>query len=126
LAANSTAFSFSSADYNAGTMWAGGSPTRLTAPIGGIYVVTAAVEFAANATGNRQVHLYQNGSERTRITVPSVGAGLATRVSHSDTFNMAAADYIECFVFQDSGGNLNITNGGDMSCLAATWIRRNV
>lgn len=123
---SATAVSFGAADYNAGTMWAGGAPTRLTAPIGGVYTVTASVEFAANATGNRQVHIYQNGSERTRITVPSVGSGLATRVSHSDTLNMAASDYVECFVFQDSGGNLNITNGGDMPCLAATWIRRNV
>lgn len=123
---STTAVSFGAADYNAGTMWAGGSPTRLTAPIGGVYVITAAVEFAANATGNRQVHIYQNGSEHSRITVPSVGSGLATRVAIADTLNMAASDYVECFVFQDSGGSLNITNGADMPYLAATWVRRNV
>ena len=97
-----------------------GSAWRVVA---GVYTVSAAVEFAQNATGNRQVHIYTNGSEHSRVTVPSVGSGLATRVSHSAIVELAAGGYVECFVFQDSGGPLNITNGANTPNLAFVWNR---
>lgn len=120
---SATAVSFGAELFDHGGCWVIGSPTRLTAPVAGVYSVSAAVEFAANATGNRQVHIYTNGSEHSRITVPSVGAGLATRVSHNAIVQLAAAEYVEVFVFQDSGGNLNITNGANMPNLAFAWLR---
>lgn len=120
---SATAVSFGAEIFDHGNCWVIGSPTRLTAPIAGVYTVTAAVEFAQNATGNRQVHIYTNGSEHSRVTVPSVGSGLATRVSHSAIVELAAGGYVECFVFQDSGGNLNITNGANTPNLAFVWNR---
>lgn len=112
---SATAISFNTELHDlGGGMWVIGSPTRLTAPIAGLYLCGAAAEFAANATGNRQVQIMVNGSENHRITIPSVGSGLATRVMAASLVSLAASDFIEFNVFQDSGGSLNLTNGGNM------------
>lgn len=111
------AISFNTEQHDLGSgMWVVGSPTRLTVPSGqgGMYMVGAAAEFAANATGNRQIQTMINGSEHYRITIPSVGSGLATRVVTAGMVSLAAADFVEFNCFQDSGGNLNLTNGGNM------------
>lgn len=87
--------------------------TRITINKTGKYVIWAGVGWAANATGIRQVNITKNGT-----TV------LATNQTHSpngiNNFNMTqstiadltAGDYVECIVFQNSGGALNVVGGG--------------
>lgn len=121
--ASATAISFNVESYDSQGCYSAGSPTRMTAPFAGIYNVQASAEFAQNATGNRQLHIYVNGATHVRQTIPSIGSGLATRVSIGANVSLAAADYVEVFAFQDSGAALNLTNGDDQPCLTFVWLR---
>lgn len=108
--ANSTfqALTFDTETFDTDTMHsAGTNPTRLTAITAGKYVVTACAAFASNATGARIAALRLNGSQLNQQRIPAVN-GYETMIVLSDIYNLAANDYVEVFVFQDSGAALNV------------------
>jgi hypothetical protein len=85
--------------------------SRLTCRYAGKYHVTANCEFVANATGYRWLTLRVNGTAAQYL-------GLDRRVGHatvggtllvSADLDLAVNDYVQAFVFQDSGGNLNVS-----------------
>lgn len=87
------------------------NPTRLTVPAGkdGLYLITFTAEFSASAAGTfRQAVARLNG-----VTVvaqdmrPPVGGGNVTITNFSTVAKLAAADYIEIRLLQDSGVGLN-------------------
>lgn len=85
----------------------------MTAPYKGRYYIGGSIEWAANATGVRRVLIKLNGS--------TVIAGLLTTGSAADTgfmtlstfFELSKSDYVELYVRQDSGGNLNVNASGN-------------
>lgn len=89
----------------------GGTPTRITFPRAGHYLVEVEVIFAPNATGYRAIELRLNaGGSDSAFALTSVGAGYSTvaRLSFL-TISRAAADYYEVFAWQSSGAPLNAT-----------------
>lgn len=95
---------------------------RLTVPtgMGGVYVITVTVEFAANATGRRQAIIQLNGSPGagTGTTIGQdarkpvdQGDAQQTRICVAITERLADGDFVTANVYQDSGGNLAV-NGG--------------
>ena len=119
--ATSTAISFDTEVYDHGNLWAIGNPTRLVAPVNGIYLVTVGIEWVANATGTRFLFFKKNG---TTDLGPSHGQiGVATndnqnRQVNSTQVKLAATDYVEVIVNQGSGGNLNLNSSADFFPLA--------
>lgn len=92
----------------ASVQWAAGSSTRLTAQAPGVYRLSASVVFAANATGERAVWFRKNGATfLPGLRVPATAAN-ATATAAATTVILNASDYVECFVYQNSGGNLNV------------------
>ena len=90
--------------------------TRLTVPAGkaGYYLITANGNFSLNATGSRGLAFFKNGSY-LRYSNDVIGnASYYVGPSLTVVYNLAEADYIELFVTQTSGGNLNFdkTLGG--------------
>lgn len=89
------------------------NPSRMTVPtgLGGLYAIQASLVFAANATGQRTISLQKNGT--TALTVandfPFANAGIATGMTQTVWALLSAGDYVEVNVFQNSGGNLNVT-----------------
>lgn len=88
--------------------------TRIRAVTAGRYQVTAKFYFAPNATGARGVNFTANGAgARTALNqVCSDGFDMAVNQTNQAlvrTFewNAAAGDYIEAWIYQSSGGNLN-------------------
>lgn len=82
--------------------------TRITIPagLGGYYKVTANSGFLSNASGRRIMAIALNGSIVSQIET-SANASAEPAASLTDTYSLAAADYLEINVFQTSGGNLN-------------------
>jgi hypothetical protein len=82
--------------------------SRLTVPTGkaGYYLITAQGSFALNATGQRDIVFYKNGSYLRYSN--SVAGNSTVYVGNNLTvvYNLAEGDYIELFVYQSSGGNL--------------------
>lgn len=85
---------------------------RITVPSGegGLYTIAAVVNFAANATGFRQLLFRVNNTTNyDAFALPNNGAGAATIFGTSRSLVLAAGDFVTCRVFQNSGGALNVT-----------------
>jgi hypothetical protein len=88
--------------------------TRFTIPagLGGKYLVSGSVRFNPNATGRRLVGIEKNGG--TGVTYEGTpGASSFITLPVQGIFTLAAADYVELNVYQDSGGTLNTLGGSD-------------
>lgn len=100
------------------------SSERITINTAGLYLVTAAIEWAANATGLRGLQISLNGS--TPIVTDhenSNGASFGTAISVSTVYKFTAGQYFEVHGFQNSGGNLGIASSANWTPeVSATWI----
>ena len=95
--------------------WAIGTPTRLTAQIDGIYVISGCIAWASNVTGERRVAIRFNGGNHVaEQREQTVVAGWVVQ-SVSTTYKMVATDFVELMAFQNSGGNLNVNSAADYS-----------
>lgn len=94
--------------------------SRITVQTAGRYLVSGTVLFDANATGARQAYVKVNGTtdyDLGLLPAPSSGSMILTGVR---AIVCAASDYLELYVSQTSGGNLNVT----MREFAALFITR--
>lgn len=95
--------------------------SRLTCKTAGVYLIVTNVEFAANATGQRQVFIRLNGTGAgTTTNIGSVvqdgtAGSVQTQLIVSSIFSLAVNDYVESVVWQTSGGALNVANAGSYS-----------
>lgn len=114
--AAATRLALDTGEYNIGTMLdIVTNKGRFTVPAGkgGYWRITAQVVWAGAAGGgiNYRTMVYKNGVEYLRATVTDGAA--ATTMSPVQpvgvTLSLAAADYIEIFVYQDSGAGMNVT-----------------
>jgi hypothetical protein len=84
--------------------------SRVTIPTGknGKYLVTVNINYAASGVGSiRLVNIYKNGvgtGDQNFATNPTFNSGAVL----SKVFDLVATDYIQAFVYQDSGGALNV------------------
>jgi hypothetical protein len=84
--------------------------SRLTCRYAGKYHVTANIEFAANATGQRQVYLRINGTPGQYAGfVSTPGSGFSVGLIVSGVLDLAVNDYVQVFVYQNSGGSLTVS-----------------
>ena len=104
---------FDVASYNTPTIWSAVSPRRFTIPSNVTLVkITAGVVIEANATGRRLIKILKNGIPFVGGASSSVNAvsGGATRMSVTTAIvTTVATDYFECFVYQDSGVALDLS-----------------
>jgi len=95
----------------------------------GYYLVHAAVAWASNATGVRDIWVMKNGVDvpGSMITVQAPPAGVWSQISET-TVQLAVGDYIEAIVLQTSGGALLTDLGGAASArqsrLEVQWIHQ--
>lgn len=90
--------------------WSVGTPTRVPIPSGadGRYSIVFTGEFAANATGKRYTGLAKNGALiKPGLFVPG-DATLVAWLATSWETEVVGGDYLEVWVYQNSGGNLNL------------------
>ena len=100
--------SFDTASY-----YSAGNPTRLTAPVTGLYIVTTSLLWATNSTGERVVEFCINGASSSPVSVLGDSpAGTSDFAQCATTLvNLTAGDYVEVYVFQNSGSNIGIQAG---------------
>ncbi len=84
------------------------NPGRLIATDEGRYLICGQVTWTSNATGNRNLSILLNGSATVALEAEK---SLASGKSHYATCTitqLAATEYAELQVFQDSGGSLTV------------------
>jgi hypothetical protein len=117
--ASDTAVTFDNVNSDAWGCWAGGSPTRLTAPVTGRY------RFASHATGFRAGWILKGGSTTlARVNAISAASGSPTMFTvTAGAFDLTKGEYVELYVRQNSGGNLALANDGTaFPSLALTYL----
>jgi len=91
---------------------------RLTVPVGkaGYYSIYFCIQWDVNATGDREISLYINGTS-TRICFQNQpgDATLYTAITGTTTYYLAEGDYVQLTAYQDRGGALNLTNSAAIS-----------
>lgn len=120
--ATATALSFDSERYDSAALHdTAVNNSRLTAPVTGIYEVTVNMLWDDSPTGSRVLRVLRNGASvlavATHPTVGSTGQNLTT------VARLAAGDYVEAYVSQDSGSALSVLESGDYSPeFSMTWL----
>lgn len=92
-------------------------------PQPGIYVFTATLGWAGDASGTRQARILVNGDLGASETVDAAdGGSIRQSVTLVDRFEVG--DQVQVGAFQNSGGNLNtsISSGQGAVNLAGTWL----
>jgi hypothetical protein len=118
-----TVVSFGTEAYDPAGMHAAARPARLVAPVAGIYMVSATIQWASNGAGTyRYASLRKNGAP-TVLSLSSVAPvqGNLTAQTVSAQLSLAQDDYVEVYVAQDSGAALNVFNNCQTQM---TWIAR--
>ena len=103
----------------------GSNTARITIPSGGDgwYDVGGAVEFAANATGHRQVWIEDTGAEVPGSRFTNNGFATVNNRLATPTVPMllSAGDYVTLNVRQSSGGALNLQANGVRFWCVRRW-----
>lgn len=94
-----------------GDLWAAGQPTRLVAPVAGVYRVSATASFAGSTGGlSRGVQLLKNGTlvPGSFRTIPNISnTGRIPAATVTADLLLAAGDFITVQAYQDTGANLD-------------------
>jgi len=110
--ATNTPISFDTEARDDDGLWVIGSPTVFTIPKAGIWYFGSSVAYDSNSTGFRETRLRVNGSVATYGVTDSRTAvnGGATALTITAIGILAVSDTIDVAVWQNSGGNLNMSS----------------
>jgi hypothetical protein len=99
---------------------------RLTAPVAGIYEVSAHVRWTANTSGYRQLDLYRypGGGGSAALVAEDFAPGSTLTVQDVTTpVKLAQGDYVRVLLYQNSGTSLSAQVVGEASPeLSMTWL----
>jgi len=97
------------------------NPSRVTCVTPGVYLLSAGMQHGVNATGVRGVRIFLNNTTSLCNMLVGAFAGAGAGLSASTIYELAAGDYVELSVYQDSGAVLALTTGPRTS-LGAVWL----
>jgi hypothetical protein len=119
-----TVLAFNTERFDSGTLHdVAANNTRITAPVAGIYLVTANITWEANATGARELNIRRNGTTNVARVVQPGDAVNTTDQEAATLVKLAAGDYVEVALRQNSGAPLNVLTAPEFSPeLAAVWV----
>ena len=122
-----TAVTFSDESFDTDAFHSTSSNTsRITIPSGkgGKYAINGTIGWTANGSGERILKLYLNGASKEVTAATTTSAGTTTTQINT-VYDLVATDYIELYVFQNSGGTRTIQfddAGEDLCWFSATYL----
>ena len=107
------AISYTAVDFNVGAVFDPATPTRMTAPVAGRYLIIATTRWESDVDGRRTIALEVNGaSQIARSNVSGYWQGgvvpLSPEQSVQAVYRLKAGDYVEVWAYQDTGSTLNL------------------
>jgi len=123
VATNSfTKITWTAQNYRTGDVTNNPAGTDVTLVRAGLWSITARAVFAANASGGRQVLVARSSDITQEYATQGCGttAAMNIPVTASTTDRFAAGETISAWVWQNSGGNLDLVAGYAFMSLA--WI----
>ena len=108
----------------AGSLCQDPNSSRITAPIGGVYVISVGVLWSQNATGTRYLGINVNGSAAAadeREANGGTGAGSSLQTVTTETL-LNQGDNVTAQVNQTSGNNLILSGEDSRTFFSAAWL----
>lgn len=107
--ATNTALTFDSERWDTDTIHSTSSNTgRLTATTAGKYLIVGQVRWPANVTGLRQVWIKLNATTDIAVKRKAQTENDLLGMDVTTLYDLDATDYVELYVYQNSGGSLNV------------------
>jgi hypothetical protein len=101
-----TALTFDTTQYDNASMHSSSTPTRLTAPVAGVYEIEGEIFWTPSSTGRLALEIKQNGtSVISETAIKPSGENTGEQVVTQAMLNVG--DYVELVAVQDSGSQLN-------------------
>jgi hypothetical protein len=115
--------SFDVEDFDTDGLYVSSNGSRLTAPIDGIYQVSAGVVWRPNdRAANRDLRIVVNGSccfATSELPANTSGGNRTTHQNVSDLVELAAGDYVQALAAQESGAPVTVGGfGGSFLAMA--------
>jgi hypothetical protein len=101
-----TKIQFNTVQVNTGNNYDAVTNFRYTAPRAGNYQINLFISIQASTSNNYSIIIFKNGS--SYITTVDNGTKNTTYLCIPSVVPLAANDYLEAFVFQDSGSNKSV------------------
>ena len=97
---------------------------RFTPNVAGYYQINGQVSIGGAALGYSQITIYKNGSEYSRGSVSpnNTSVGAQSTVSNLVYLN-GSTDYVELYVYQNSGGSVTNQNNTFMNYFSGSMVR---
>jgi hypothetical protein len=113
---------FDSVSFDTAGMFKPADPTRLTAPVDGIYLITTSISWQVSSTNghNRAIYVYVDGHA---VAVDQRPPAEETRQVVTTVYRLNAGDYVEVGAAQDEDLSLTVNAVGDYApSLSLVWI----
>ncbi len=113
---------FNQERYDTANLHSNGQNTRLTAPVTGVYDITAHIVWQGDSDGGRELVLRKNGNtiiaeQQNNASTLDPGQSVATSA------RLAAGDFVQAQVAQTSGTSLDILKRNQWSPeMTMTWL----
>ena len=121
-----TAIQLTSETYDHQGLHSSVNNSRLTAPIDGVYLITANAFWAPSSTGRRDLGITVDGNFVAFVAQPATTAVSEVPLSVTTVYLMSAGDFAEAKVEQTSGSalNLEVAGGGSETSpeVSMTWL----
>jgi len=91
------------------------SNVRLTAPRAGLYIITLSCEWNANATGERELQIRENGTTVIAAVLQPAPATGTLKQTLTTSWYLDAGQYVTSRARQTSGGSLNVVRSANWS-----------
>jgi hypothetical protein len=118
-----TPLAFDTIDLDTHGVHLAAAPSRFTAPYAGWYALTGQSDWAANATGARELKFLINGGGTTlaKAMVMAVN-GYDTALSVATECYLSAGDYVELAAWQNAGAALSTSGTDGLPRFTARWV----
>lgn len=117
-----TKIQFNAETYDIQSEFDSSTNYRFTATATGKYLITATLELSGiTAAGTSVLRIKDNGTIVSQMT--SANATTTTRsITITDVLSVTAAHYLEIYLLQTSGDNMNVDNGATLSSLSIAKV----
>jgi len=113
--AAATAVTFDTNVYDVGPIHSTSvNNTRFTAPVAGLYLITAAICFSAG-TGYRELTLSKNGTGFSTGIFGVASSGVDSSAALAAMIQLNATDYVEAYVTHNNGSSLTLVASASLT-----------
>jgi hypothetical protein len=111
-------------NFDTATAFNAGSNGRFIPQVAGYYQINGQVAFGSASTGFAQIAIYKNGGQFSTGSTMSNNTAVGAMCMVSDVIYLnGSTDYVELWVWQNSGGSISTQSGSFINKFSGAMVR---